>query len=259
MKMKCLPIHVPGAALALVLALMAVSCRPAYRVVSAEGNMVYMDSTWDDRPDAGAAGLIAPYKAKVDSIMSSVVGGSDMAMESGRPESTLSNLIADILRMAAIPVLGRPADMGLINMGGIRAPLPEGNITTENVYEILPFENSLCVLTLKGSVLMQQFENIAARGGEGVSGVRIEISKDRRLLNATVDGKPVDKDKLYTVSTVDYLAEGNDGMKALPQAVERECPPGATVRQLLMEYIKEEAMRGRKISSRMEGRIVYKD
>ena len=65
------------------------------------------------------------------------------------PESLLSNLIADVLREAAVEVLGKPADMGLINIGGIRNSLTEGDITTENIYEILPFENSLCVLTMK--------------------------------------------------------------------------------------------------------------
>lgn len=42
------------------------------------------------------------------------------------------------LRNAAAQVLGKPADMGPINMGGLRNVLTEGPITTENIYEILP-------------------------------------------------------------------------------------------------------------------------
>lgn len=75
-----------------------------------------------------------------------------MTMEKGGPESLLSNLVADVLKGAATQVLGKPADMGLMNMGGLRNILSEGEITCGNIYEILPFENSLCVVTLKGSV-----------------------------------------------------------------------------------------------------------
>lgn len=96
--------------------------------------------------------------------------------------------------------------------------LTEGDITTENIYEILPFENSLCVLTMKGSAMKHLFENIAVRLGEGVSGIQLEISKDGKLLQASIAGKPVEDDRDYTVATIDYLADGNDGMTAFLQA-----------------------------------------
>ena len=165
------------------------------------------------------------YKAKIDSMMYRVVGTAEMSMDKGAPESLLSNLVADVLRGAAAQVLGKPADMGLVNMGGLRNVLTEGAVTCGNIYEILPFENSLCVVTLKGVYLNHLFENIAARGGEGVSGVQLQITKDGKLLRAAVAGKPVVDDKLYTVATIDYLADGNDGMTALIQGEKRDCPP----------------------------------
>ena len=121
--------------------------------------MVAIDSTWDVNPDAEAMALLAPYKAKVDSIMLRVVGTAEVSMDKGAPESLLSNLVADVLRNAAGQVLGKPADMGLINMGGLRNVLTEGPITCENIYEILPFENSLCVLTMKGVYLKELFNH----------------------------------------------------------------------------------------------------
>ena len=156
----------------------------------------------DVAPDAEAMALLAPYKAKIDSMMYRVVGTAEMSMDKGAPESLLSNLVADVLRGAAAQVLGKPADMGLVNMGGLRNVLTEGPITCGNIYEILPFENSLCVVTLKGVYLKQLFESIAARGGEGVSGVNLRITKSGKLLGATVAGKPVVDDKLYTVDSI---------------------------------------------------------
>ena len=52
---------------------------------------------------------------------------------------------------------------------------------------------------------------------KGVSGVKLRITKSGKLLGATVAGKPVVDDKLYTVATIDYLADGNSDMTALIQ------------------------------------------
>ena len=64
--------------------------------------MVAIDSTWDVNPDAEAVALLAPYKAKVDSIMYRVVGTAEMSMDKGAPESLLSNLVADIIQLSRL-------------------------------------------------------------------------------------------------------------------------------------------------------------
>lgn len=239
----------------LAVALLFTSCHSSYEVTKVEGGRIPIDSTWDAKSDAEAVALLAPYKAKIDSVMYSMVGTAEMSMDRYRPESLLSNLVADVLREAAVDVLGKSADMGLVNVGGIRNVLTEGPITTENIYEILPFENSLCILSMKGSAMKHLFENIAARYGEGVSGVQLEVSKDGKLLQATIGGKPVEDEKMYTVATIDYLADGNDGMTAFLQADKRECPDDATLRGLFMDYVKRQTAAGKKITSRMEGRV----
>ena len=218
------------------------SCTPAYKVTKTEGTMVAIDSTWDVNPDSEAMALLAPYKAKVDSIMLRVVGTAEVSMDKGAPESLLSNLVADVLRNAAGKVLGKPADMGLINMGGLRNVLTEGPITC-----------------MKGVYLKELFNNIAACHGQGVSGMQLLITKDGKLLEGTVAGRPIEDEQLYTIATIDYLADGNDGMTALPQAEKRECPDGATLRGLFMDYVEQQTAAGKKITSRMEGRITVKD
>lgn len=247
----------PGVLLVAVLLLSG--CRSAYKVTKVESAMVAIDSTWDVKPDAEAVALLAPYKAKIDSMMYRVVGTAEMSMRKGSPESLLSNLVADALRLSAVQVLGKPADMGLVNMGGLRNILTEGPITVGDIYEILPFENSLCVMTLKGVYMKELFANIAARGGEGVSGVQLRITRDRKLLEGTINGQPIEDDKLYTVATIDYLADGNGGMYALPQAEKRECPAGATLRDLFISYVEQQTAAGKKITSRTDGRITVAD
>ena len=243
---------------ALMALLMLSSCQSPYKLVNTEGSMITIDSVWDTHPDAEAVALLAPYKASVDSMMYRVVGTSEMTMEKGGPESLLSNLVADVLKGAATQVLGKPADMGLVNMGGLRNILPKGDITVGEIFEILPFENSLCVLTMKGTDMKRLFKAIASLHGEGVSGIRMEISKEGELLNVTIGGQPVKDDQSYTVATIDYLADGNGRMDALLQAEKRVCPENATLRGLFLEYVRKQTAEGKLITSRLDGRISIK-
>lgn len=242
-----------GVALLGVLGL--VSCHSSYELTSVSGSMMTVDSKWDTLPDARATALLAPYKGKVDSLMHRVVGVSEMTMGKGKPESLLSNLIADVLRESATQVLGKPADMALVNLGGLRNILSKGEITCEDIYEILPFENSLCVVTVKGSTLLSLFDAIARKGSDGVSGVKLRITDKGNCLNGTIGGKRIEEEKLYTVATIDYLADGNDGMAPLAQAVKRECPEGATLRGLFMDYVERQTAAGKKITSCLDGRV----
>ena len=84
-----------------------------YEVVQIEGTRICMDSTWDAHPDEKAAALLKPYKEKIDKMMYEVIGVSEMTMDKGRPESLLSNLVAEVLRLSAERVLKHPADIGI--------------------------------------------------------------------------------------------------------------------------------------------------
>ena len=76
---------VSGAALAMMFLL--ASCHSACEVTKVEGRMQPMDSTYDVNPDTEAMALLAPYKAKIDSMMYRVVGTAEMSMDKGAPES----------------------------------------------------------------------------------------------------------------------------------------------------------------------------
>lgn len=104
----------------------------------------------DARPDSGAVRVVAPYRHAVDSMMSPVLGESEVAMRADRPESLLSNFVADVLREGSLRV-GKMADIGLCNIGGLRSTMPKGKVTYGDVLEIAPFENRLCILSLDGA------------------------------------------------------------------------------------------------------------
>lgn len=242
--------------LACALLLWLTACHSTYTVTSSTGRRIVIDEALDAAPDSGAIALLAPYQAKVDSVMTRPLGEAAEDMERSRPEGALTRLVADILRLAATEVLGHPADVAFMNAGGIRTTLTKGTISYGTALELLPFDNSLCVLTMKGSALMAAFDDVARLNGNGVSGATLRISPQYKAKNVRVGGRPIDPERLYTVATIDYLADGNDGMGSLIQYEERTCPPGRTLRQLFVEYVERETAAGRTIKAPAPGRIL---
>jgi len=239
-------------------ALMCTSCGSShYGVTSIKVSRTSMNEQFEGVKDQEAVALIAPFKAQLEGTMNSVIGQAAVSMDRSRPEDLLGNLIADVLRQAATRVLPQPAEVGLMNMGGIRNVLSEGNITVGNVFEILPFENALCVVRIKGSQLRKLFAQVAGRGGEAISGARIEISKGE-LLNAEVGGQPIDDNRIYTLATIDYLAEGNDGLTALREVESKQEPENSVLRDVFMDYVKQCTAKGEKLTSKVEGRVTVK-
>ena len=237
--------------------LLVSSCKTHYQVASIQRTRIVMDSRYDAQPDQKAAEFLKPYKHVVDSIMGPVVGHSAKYMTAQRPEGTLSNLLADIMVWAG-KNYGETPDFGIYNMGGVRADLPQGVITYGDVVDIAPFENKIAFTTLSGADVMQLFREIASTGGEGVSSaVRLVITKDGQLVSATVNGQPIDLQKDYRVTTIDYLLGGNDKLMALAKGRNINSPQGAenNSRFMIMDYFREMQKQGKVVDSNIEGRI----
>jgi 2',3'-cyclic-nucleotide 2'-phosphodiesterase (5'-nucleotidase family) len=174
-------------------------------------------------------------------------------MKGRAPESLLSNFNADVYRERASAFLGEPVDMSVVNLGGLRTVIPAGNITVGKVFELMPFENELVILWIRGDKLMGLLQYFARAGGEGESGVRMTI-RNRTAEDITIGGKPIDLMKLYSIATNDYLAGGNDNMVQLGQ-YEKRTNTGLKIRSILIDYIINENKKGNKIKPALDGRI----
>lgn len=245
---------------AVLLAMTVSSCRSHYEVTSVQRTRIIVDSRYDAQPDGAAADFLKPYKHKVDSAMGPVVGRSAKYMTAQRPEGTLSNLLADIMVWAAKDY-GEQADLGVYNMGGVRADLPKGDVTYGDVLDIAPFENKIAFTTLSGSDLMALFRQMAAVGGEGVShSVRLVITADGQLVSAAVGGQPVDPARDYRIVTIDYLLGGNDKLDAFKQGRNVNSPQEESnnSRYVIMNFFREMSKQGRLVDAEIEGRITVK-
>ena len=240
-----------------------VSCAPKhYQLVGVERSRIIVDSRYDQNPDQTAAQFLAPYKQVNDSVMGPIVGQVAHNMHAKRPESDLSNLLADILIWSAKDYDEQPV-FAVYNMGGIRADLTKGVVTYGDVLDVAPFENKICFTTLTGEKLMEVFRQIASHGGDGVSkGVELVVKMDDKgekgeLLSARLHGQEIDPQAEYRVATINYLLEGNDGIPSLRDGKDVVSPQEASnnTRFLIMNYFRDMQAKGMVVDSRVEGRI----
>ena len=237
-----------------IILISATSCSHKIWTITQETSVkIPIDSTTEVLADKKYETYLQPIKQKVDAQMNEVIGQAAETMKGHAPESLLSNFSADVYLQAASEYLGEKVDISVVNLGGLRTVVTAGNITVGKVFELMPFENELVVLWLKGDKLGDLLQFFASVGGEGVSGLRMEISNGKAV-NVIVDGKPLDTERLYSIATNDYLAGGNDKMLQLAQ-YENRVNTGIKVRDMLLDYIKNETKKGNKIQSKLDGRI----
>jgi len=233
------------------------SCTTHYHVSDISRSRILVDSRYDNMVDNDVQAFMAPYKHKVDSIMSPKLGRVAKNMSAHKPESEQSNLLADILVWAGDKYNEKP-DIGLYNMGGIRADLIKGDVTYGDVLDMAPFENKICFLTLSGEKLLTLFRQIASVGGEAVShGVELKITKDRKLVDAKINGKEIDRNASYRIATIDYLSQGNDKLEVLREGTDVNSPKDAqsNTRFIIMDYFREMDKQGKVVDAQIEGRV----
>lgn len=239
-------------------AFITVSCKTSYRVSQMTGTIVEMDASFDANPNTRMQALVNTYKVDLDKEMNEIIATSTELMDHKRPESLLTNFTSDVMKAYGDEHLPNGADVAVMNVHGHRATLPKGPVTVGNLFEIYSFDNTLTFLELKGSELNKIFDAYARLGGAGISSnVKLVIEK-RKVKSVTVDGKPIDQNKVYHIVTLDYLAEGNDSMGAFKNAIKTE-NTNITLRDVMLDYVKEQTRQGKELTSKLDGRITIID
>jgi 2',3'-cyclic-nucleotide 2'-phosphodiesterase (5'-nucleotidase family) len=245
-------------AAALFLAFLLSGCTPPAKVQKVETSQYRLSPREYPLVDSVLLRLVQPYTDSVDADFGQVLATSDVVMEKGQPESRLGNFVADVclylVNDSYAPEDHRLADFAFFNNGGLRNSLPRGKITKSDVFELMPFDNELVILTLDGATAEKIFNFIAAKGGEPVAGLQMEI-RDNRPVRVRIDDMPFDSSRVYKVVTSDYLADGGDQCYFLRGALRRD-PAGLKVRDALLRYITEKGKRNEIIHSDLDRRII---
>lgn len=109
------------------------------------------------------------------------------------------------------------ADIGIMNGGGIRASLPEGEITYKNILTVQPFSNMISTLDLKGKELVDFLTTVALKetdtgGYPQFANISMVVDRTAKTISdVKIGGQPLDMNKTYKISIPDYLTAGGDG------------------------------------------------
>jgi 5'-nucleotidase/UDP-sugar diphosphatase len=220
--------------------------------------------------DDAVTALLAPYIEEANASLTEVVGEAEDTFVFGNrltryQETSLGDLICDANVWYFRNVYNQELDFAFHNGGNIRAELPQGPITQERILTILPFENYLFIVSLKGADIIELFDFIATipqgAGGWPQFSKEVRYTVDYSdsaesggagiLQELTINGEPVDPERTYRFCTNDYLLGGGDGYTVLTRS-EDPFNTSLLLSYVVIEYIRSQ---GGIISPATDGRI----
>ena len=230
----------------------AVSCSTSNQRTS----LLYKDYRIEKqtKTDSSLVKMLQPYASSMNASMNKVIGFSNTNLIKKQPESGLGNFMADAMLVMAEKKFEKKIDAAFMNEGGIRSEIPKGNITTGKIFELMPFDNIIVVQDVKGIVLKQFLDKTATDGGWPVSkGITMAI-KEKKAVNITIHGKPLDENAIYSIVNSDYVANGGSDctmLKGIPFLNK-----GYLLRDALIEYVTELTAQGKPLDFMIEKRVI---
>ncbi|MGQ0612169.1 MAG: bifunctional metallophosphatase/5'-nucleotidase [Planctomycetaceae bacterium] len=163
-------------------------------------------------PDAQVSEVIRRHGEALSGKLKERVGRLAGPARRGRGEeaSAAGNWLADVIRQAG------EAEIGFMNKGGVRCDLEAGDVTFEDVYRIMPFDNTVVSMDLTGAQVRALVGRSFVSGGfPGLdwSGLLVEAEREGEELRPTgliVGDRPLDDSRTYRVATNSFLAAGGD-------------------------------------------------
>lgn len=233
------------------------ACSTAPKLKKVESSSIELNTQTASDPELER--LVKPYKAKMDSIMNDVLVLSEQPLTKSLPESTLGDFTSDAVLKKTNdnykPSDNKRVDICLLNNGGLRSEMPKGNITRGHAYSLMPFENSIVVLTLSGEKTKQLFEYLVENNGAPFAGARVR-AKGKKIIEIKINGQDFDVTKTYKVTTSDYLASGGDKYNFFKDPVKIETL-NYKLRDAIIDYMIEENKKGNSLKVSIDGRIKY--
>jgi len=233
------------------------ACKTNYVKTSSETrNVAVSDSL--NQLDSQLVQIYLPYKKMLEKDMNRIIAVSEEELVKGKPESGLTNFLADLLLEEGKRYLNSTQnnfqpDISYFNYGGIRTFLPEGEITVGKIYELMPFENEMVYLKLNGRQVKEFLDAVANKGGDSVGGVRLKIS-DGNATDINIGGAPLQENKSYWLVTNDYIAGGGDDLKVLTQRSEF-VKSGKKIRDVIISHLERLNEKGEILSVQTDERI----
>jgi len=204
--------------------------------------------------DAEIESMIAPFKVQLDSIMNEEIGHLVGPLTKERPESDIGNWLADMLYDYTSEIYDGRLDLAIQNHGGIRVnSMSAGPITRGEIFEIMPFDNVISIISLRGEVLNTLLDHMARSNGWPMSASLTFDIKESRAVNILIGGRAIEHDKVYHIAMSDYMA--NNAALDTTWIIDNRIDYPDLVRDAFISEIKKATAAGVEIHPKKEGRI----
>ncbi len=228
----------------------AVSCSTSYKTENVQHSHYRIQQY--DEGSKSLASIVKPYSDSVNKLMNIVIGYNATPLEKKRESNTLGFFITDAYLEMAKQKVDPKVDAAFMNSGGIRLPeMPAGAITQGKIFELMPFDNLLVLLKVKGSLLKQYLDTLAANEGVIESGITMQIV-NKTAQQVLVGGKPLDLNGDYTIVHSDYVAMNSNLLKNVHRSTN-----GYLLRDALLDYVKFINSQNKKITVTNVERVSY--
>lgn len=204
----------------------------------------------DLEPDPEIISQLNQYRDSLNTAMNEKIAVITDTLHFGKPESSLGNLAADALRFRAASHLRKFIHVGVIGSGSFKIFFTPGELTLGDLYEFMPYDNHLVVLTMTGQQIQDLSDQVAALGGAPVSGLRFRL-RGNRAQGVLVNAEVIDLTSTYLVATSNFIADGGDAFPALWNPVDRIDLEEVSIRELYLNFFKNR----RELSPATDGRI----
>jgi 2',3'-cyclic-nucleotide 2'-phosphodiesterase (5'-nucleotidase family) len=234
----------------LVAFLFAVSCNTSYKAESVQySNYRAQKNTTGSE---SITSLVKPYSDSVSKLMDVVIGYNERQLETTKQANTLGYFMTDAYLEMAKQKIDPQVDAAFMNTGGVRLPdLPAGPITQGKIFELMPFDNLIVLLKIKGNQLKEYLDTLAADDDIIESVITMQI-ENKTTNNIVVGNKPLDPSADYTIAHSDYVAINTNLLKNVKRTTN-----GYLLRDALLDYVKSANGQNKKISVSNINRIVY--
>ncbi|GAB5416135.1 MAG: 5'-nucleotidase [Crocinitomicaceae bacterium] len=197
------------------------ACSDVYTITAVSDTVEVNDSVNSNKY---VDSLIAPYRKSLSEEMDVVIGYSKHDMTKGRPNASLNNWAVDamvdyekLLKGSAIE--NYPPIIGLLNVGGLRNPISQGDITTGDIFKLMPFDNEVVWVEMPWESLVDIQDYLITKGGEPISGAT--LIQDSLILDQV--SEPTES---FWVITSDYLMNGGDHMDFFDKQLQHQYGSG---------------------------------
>ena len=190
------------------------------------------------------------YRNQYPELQEVVCQSEARLVRSYNTESDLGNLFSDILKEKM------EADVAFFNSGGIRADIPQGDVTVAHMLDAFPFQDKIWKLEMTGRQIKEVLEQgftlergiIQVAGLEATYNPKLPIGN--RLIDVDIAGEKVIDQKTYTVTTIGVIAEGGDLYSTFTKSKVLDSD-GPYYSDVLESYLKETG----KIKPHQRGRL----